>query len=80
MSLSKVWNANERFRLVFTKTLVFMPKTGSINAGTDKNGLKQMQSGGRVFFIYKKKKSWNGGNANTEVGLVGLRQVYVHYE
>jgi hypothetical protein len=30
MSLNKVWNENERFRLVFSKMLVFMPKTGFI--------------------------------------------------
>jgi hypothetical protein len=34
MSLGTVWNENERIRLVFTKTLVFMPKTGYINSGT----------------------------------------------
>jgi hypothetical protein len=34
MSLSKVWNENERFRLVFTKMLVFVPKTGSLHTGT----------------------------------------------
>jgi hypothetical protein len=34
MSLSKVWNENERFKLVFTKLLVFTAKTGSINSGT----------------------------------------------
>ncbi len=28
--LSKVWNGNERFRLVFTEMLVFMSKTGFI--------------------------------------------------
>jgi hypothetical protein len=28
--LSKVWNGNENFRLVFTKMLVFMSKTGFI--------------------------------------------------
>jgi hypothetical protein len=33
-SLSMVWNENERFWLVFTKTLVFMPKTWSLNRGT----------------------------------------------
>ena len=33
-SLSTVWNENERFWLVFTKTLVFMPKTGSLHTGT----------------------------------------------
>jgi hypothetical protein len=33
MSLSKVWNENERFRLVFTKMLVFVPKTGSLHTG-----------------------------------------------
>jgi hypothetical protein len=32
MSLSKVWNENKHFRLVFTKMLVLMPKTGFINA------------------------------------------------
>ena len=36
-SLSMVWNENERFWLVFTKTLVFMPKTGSLHTGTDVN-------------------------------------------
>ncbi len=79
MSLSKVWNVNERFRLVFTKTLVFMPKTGSINAGTDKNGLKQMETRGRStvrVFLNKKNESENGVNACTRVGLVGLRQVH----
>jgi hypothetical protein len=35
-----------------------MPKTGSINAGTDKNGLKQMESGGRVFFNINEKLEW----------------------
>jgi hypothetical protein len=34
MSLSKVWNENERFSLVFTKMLVFVPKTGSLHTGT----------------------------------------------
>jgi len=34
MSLSTVWNENERFKLVFTKMLVFTAKTGSINLGT----------------------------------------------
>ncbi len=34
MSLSKVWNENERFKLVFTKLLVFTAKTGSTNSGT----------------------------------------------
>jgi hypothetical protein len=29
MSLSKVWNENERFKLVFTKLLVFTAKTGA---------------------------------------------------
>ena len=33
-SVGMVWNENERFWLVFTKTRVFMPKTGSINPGT----------------------------------------------
>jgi hypothetical protein len=33
-SLSMVWNENDRFWLVFTKTLVFMPKTGSLHTGT----------------------------------------------
>ncbi len=33
-SLSMVWNENNRFWLVFTKTLVFMPKTGSLHTGT----------------------------------------------
>ena len=33
-SLSMVWNKNDRFWLVFTKTLVFMPKTGSLHTGT----------------------------------------------
>jgi len=33
-SLSTVWNENERFKLVFTKMLVFTAKTGSINLGT----------------------------------------------
>jgi hypothetical protein len=56
MSPSTVWNVNERFRLVFTKTLVFVPKTGSTNASTDKNGLKQMERGGRVISIYKKNE------------------------
>jgi hypothetical protein len=35
-SLSMVWNENDRFWLVFTKTLVFMPKTGSLHTGTVK--------------------------------------------
>jgi len=30
--LSKVWNENEQFRLVFTKMLVLMPQTGFLNA------------------------------------------------
>ena len=34
-SLSMVWNENDRFWLVFTKTLVFMPKTGSLQTGTE---------------------------------------------
>ncbi|MFO0005700.1 MAG: hypothetical protein ACK559_31695, partial [bacterium] len=34
MSLSTVWNENERFKMVFTKMLVFTAKTGSINLGT----------------------------------------------
>jgi hypothetical protein len=33
-SLSMVWNENDRFWLVFTKTLVFIPKTGSLHTGT----------------------------------------------
>jgi hypothetical protein len=33
-SLIMVWNENDRFWLVFTKTLVFMPKTGSLHTGT----------------------------------------------
>jgi hypothetical protein len=32
--LSKVWNEKEHFRLVFAKMLVFMPKTGFLNAST----------------------------------------------
>ncbi len=28
------WNENEHFGLVFAKTIVFMPNTGSINSGT----------------------------------------------
>jgi hypothetical protein len=32
--LSKVWNKNEHFRLVFAKMLVFLPKTGLLNAST----------------------------------------------
>ncbi len=32
--LSKVWNENEHFRLVFAKMLVFMPKTGFLNVST----------------------------------------------
>jgi hypothetical protein len=32
--LNKVWNGNEHFRLVFAKILVFMPKTGFLNAST----------------------------------------------
>ncbi len=36
MSLSKIRNENERFfRLVFTKMLVFMSETWSINVSTD---------------------------------------------
>jgi hypothetical protein len=35
MSLSKVWNEEEHFRLVFTKMLVFVPKTGSLHTGTE---------------------------------------------
>ncbi len=34
MSLSKFWNENECFSLVFTKMLVFVPKTGSLHTGT----------------------------------------------
>jgi hypothetical protein len=34
-SLSTDWIENEHFLLVFMKTSVFMPKTGSINSGTD---------------------------------------------
>jgi hypothetical protein len=33
-SLSTDWIENEHFLLVFMKTSVFMPKTGSINSGT----------------------------------------------
>ncbi len=33
-SLGTNWYENERFGLFFTKTLVFMPKSGSINSGT----------------------------------------------
>jgi hypothetical protein len=33
-SLSMVWNENDRFWLVFTKMLVFMPKTWSLHTGT----------------------------------------------
>jgi hypothetical protein len=33
-SLSMVWNENDRFWLFFTKTLVFMPETGSLHTGT----------------------------------------------
>jgi hypothetical protein len=33
-SLSSDWIENEHFLLVFMKTSVFMPKTGSINSGT----------------------------------------------
>jgi hypothetical protein len=33
-SLSIVWIKNDRFWLVFTKTLVFMPKTWSLHTGT----------------------------------------------
>jgi hypothetical protein len=36
MSLSKVCYENGRFKLVFTKMLVFTAKTGSINSGTVK--------------------------------------------
>jgi hypothetical protein len=28
------WIENERFELVLAKTIIFMPKTGSINSGT----------------------------------------------
>jgi hypothetical protein len=34
LSLSKVWNENERFSLAFIKVLVFMPKNGSLHTGT----------------------------------------------
>jgi hypothetical protein len=34
-SLSTVWNENERFWLLFMKVLVFMPKTGSLQTGTE---------------------------------------------
>jgi hypothetical protein len=33
-SLSTNWIENERFELVSTKTIIFMPKTGSLNSGT----------------------------------------------
>ncbi len=33
-SLAMNWNETERFGLFFTKMLVFMPKSGSINSGT----------------------------------------------
>ena len=33
-SLGTDWIENERFELVFAKTIIFMPKTGSINSGT----------------------------------------------
>jgi hypothetical protein len=37
-SLATNWNETERFGLFFTKTLVFMPKSGSINSGTGVSG------------------------------------------
>jgi hypothetical protein len=46
MSLSKVWNENERFSLVFTKMLVFVPKTGSLHTGTGKKGDKRLENQG----------------------------------
>ncbi len=33
-SLSTDWIENERFGHVFGKTIIFIPKTGSINSGT----------------------------------------------
>jgi hypothetical protein len=33
-SLGTDWIENERFELVFAKTIIFMPKTGSINSDT----------------------------------------------
>jgi hypothetical protein len=33
-SLGTDWIENERFELVFAETIIFMPKTGSINSGT----------------------------------------------
>ncbi len=33
-SLGTDWTENERFELVFAKTIIFMPKTRSINSGT----------------------------------------------
>ena len=40
-SLSTDWIENEHFLLVFMKTRVFMPKTGSINSGT--GGSQQLE-------------------------------------
>ena len=34
MSLGTVWNENERFWLVFMKTVILMAKTGTINPST----------------------------------------------
>jgi hypothetical protein len=33
-SLGADWTENEHFELVFAKTIIFMPKTRSINSGT----------------------------------------------
>jgi hypothetical protein len=38
MSLRKIWNENECFRLVFIKMLVRMSKIGFINASTEEDG------------------------------------------
>jgi hypothetical protein len=34
MSLGTDWIENERFELVFAKTIILVPKTGSINSDT----------------------------------------------
>jgi hypothetical protein len=47
-SLGTNWYENERFGLFFTKMLVFMPKSGSINSGTGKD--KKYS-----FFIHRKE-------------------------
>jgi hypothetical protein len=40
MSLGTDWIENERFELVFGKTIIFMPKTGSINSDTGKDDIR----------------------------------------